>query len=191
MAKPRYAYRLGWRSLKAVCPSLSASEARALADALGPAMAKFHINTSKRAAHFIAQLAHESGEFRWREELASGAAYEGRRDLGNTHPGDGRRYKGRSFIQITGRANYQAVSRALGVDFVARPTKLAERKYAALAAAWWWYTHGCNALADRDSVLDVTRRINGGYNGLTDRKKYLRRAKLVARFLIPKRRRPS
>lgn len=186
----RYAYRLGWRSLKRVVPTLSAAEAKALARDLGEAMHDFNINTRLRAAHFVAQVAHESGGFRYREEIASGAAYEGRRDLGNVHAGDGHRFKGRSFIQITGRNNYHAVSRALGVDFVRHPQKLAERRWAARAAAWWWSSHGLNQLADRNNVLDVTRRINGGYNGLDSRKKYLRRAKLVSPFLVPKRRKP-
>lgn len=139
---------------------------------------------------FIAQIAHESAGFRYREEIASGAAYEGRHDLGNTHPGDGRRFKGRTYIQITGRHNYRAVSEALDEDFVRHPARLAEPRYAALGAAWWWSSHGCNGLADRGSIEDVTRRINGGLNGLSDRKRYYRRAVLVAAFLAPKRRKP-
>lgn len=196
MTQPRYAYRLGWRSLRYVVGKsrgrwiLSAAEAKALARDLGEAMHHYEINTRLRAAHFIAQTAHESGGYRWREELASGAEYEGRRDLGNTHPGDGRRYKGRSFIQVTGRANYAAISRALGVDFVRHPARLAERRFAALAAAWWWHQHGLNPYADHNDVLTITRIINGGYNGLDSRKAYLKRAKRVAPFLVPKRRKP-
>lgn len=187
---PRYAYRLGWRSVKAVVPSLTNAQARQLADAFGPAMVRFRITTRKRATMFIAQSAHESDAFRAREEYASGWEYEGRHDLGNTHPGDGVRFKGRSFIQITGRANYAEISQALGVDFVNHPTRLAEVKYAALAAAWWWNKHGCNQIADSGDFVAVTRRINGGTNGLSDRQSYYRRARLVGRFLIPRRRKP-
>jgi putative chitinase len=190
MSQPRYAYRLGWRSLKRVAPNLTTRQAQTLARDLGQAMHDFGITTRRRAAMFIAQLCHESLQFHYREELASGAAYEGRRDLGNTHPGDGRRFKGRTYIQITGRANYAAVSRALHTDFIGHPAKLAEQRYACLGAAWWWKTHGCNELADSGDFLAVTRRINGGTNGLADRQAYYRRARLVAPFLIPKRRKP-
>ncbi|MDQ3276265.1 MAG: glycoside hydrolase family 19 protein [Actinomycetota bacterium] len=188
--RPRYAVRLGWRSLRRVVPTLNPSEAKSLARDLGQAMIEQRITTRRRAAMFIAQIAHESAGFRYREEIASGAAYEGRRDLGNTRSGDGRRFKGRTFIQITGRANYRAVSSALGVDFIAHPEKLAHQKYACAGAAWWWNTHGCNALADRGDFTAVTRRINGGTNGLADRQSYYRRARPVARFLTPKRRSP-
>lgn len=190
MATPQYAYRLGWRSVKLVAPSLSAATAQSVARDLGQAMHDFKIDTPTRAAMFVAQLCHESGEFRYREEIASGAAYEGRRDLGNVVPGDGKRFKGRSYIQITGRSNYAEVSKALGVDFVAKPQRLAEPRYAARAAAWWWKTHGCNELADSGDFVAVTRRINGGTNGLADRRKYYTRARTVARYLVPKRRKP-
>jgi putative chitinase len=185
-----FAYRLGWRSLRKVVPTLTAAQAKALSRDLGEAMRDHGINTPTRAAMFIAQVAHESGGFRYREEIASGAAYEGRHDLGNTHPGDGRRFKGRSFIQITGRNNYSQVSRALGIDFVSHPARLAAPKYAALGAAWWWQTHGCNQLADTGNFLAVTRRTNGGTNGLADRQAYYARATKVARYITPKRRRP-
>jgi putative chitinase len=187
---PRYAYRLGWRSLRRVVPTLTAAQAKSLARDLGQAMHDFDINSPRRAAAFIAQVAHESAGFHYREEIATGKAYEGRRDLGNTHPGDGVRFKGRTFIQITGRNNSAAISRALGVDFLTHPAKLAEQRYAAKGAAWWWKTHGCNELADRGDFVALTRRINGGTNGLVDRQRYWRRAKPVGRFLTPKRRKP-
>lgn len=190
MAAPRYRYRLGWRSLRRVVPSLTVAEAKSLAEDLGQAMLKFKITTRARAAAFIAQTAHESGGYRYREEIASGAAYEKRRDLGNTRAGDGVRFKGRTFIQITGRSNYTAVSKALGHDFVKAPGDLAQQRYAALGAAWWWASHGCNELADRGDFVALTRRINGGTNGLADRQAYHRRARLVAPFLVPRRRRP-
>lgn len=191
MPKQTYRYRLGWRSIRAVVPGLTTARYKALAVDLAEAMRRFEIDTPQRAAMFIAQIAHESLGFRYTEEIASGAAYEGRvRDLGNTQPGDGKRFKGRSYIQITGRANYAALSRALKIDFLAHPKRLAEPRYAALAAAWWWKNHGLNALADSGDFLAVTREINGGTNGLADRQKYYRRARLVRRFLVPKRRPP-
>lgn len=189
-SKPRYAYRLGWRSLKYVVPNLTKAQAKSLARDLGQAMHDHSITTRQRAEMFIAQVAHESMGFRYREEIASGAAYEGRRSLGNVMPGDGRRFKGRSYIQITGRTNYAAISRAFGVNFIVHPQRLAEQKYAAAGAAWWWLTHGCNKIADSGDFVLLTRRINGGTNGLADRQRYYKRARRVGRFLTPKRRRP-
>jgi putative chitinase len=175
---------LDWRALQRVCP-MSAAEARDLACALGPAFARFGITTPGRAAMAVAQFAHESAGFTTTTEFASGAGYEGRRDLGNVIPGDGRRFKGRGYIQITGRANYKAVSQAFGVDFLARPELLAAPRYAALASCWWWDSHGCNELADTGDVRAVTRRINGGENGLAERRAYFARASAVAGSLVP------
>ena len=144
--------------------------------------AQYGVTTTLRMAHFLAQIAHESGQLQYVRELASGAAYEGRKDLGNTVKGDGVRYKGRGLIQITGRTNYKAVSKALGVDFIANPEKLEEPEYAVASAFWYWQSHGLNALADKDDSIAVTRRINGGTNGLDDRLRYLGRAKFVFRL---------
>lgn len=189
MGLPVYRYRLGWRSLQHVCPNLTDAKAKSLAVDLAAAMRKYGITTPTRAAAFIAQIAHESDRFATATEYASGAEYEGLRTLGNTHPGDGVRFKGRGYLQITGRTNYAAVSHAFGVDFLASPSKLAAPKYAALASAWWWKTHGCNELADRDFV-ELTERINGGTNGLADRKALYARAREVSAHLVPKRRKP-
>jgi predicted chitinase len=191
MAKRKAKYRVSPWALRRVCPSMSLSEAFRLSQPLGAAMRAHGITTQRRATMFIAQLAHESGEFRWREELASGAAYEGRRDLGNIFRGDGVRYKGRAFIQITGRANYAALPHWGGVNFEANPSMLSWRRYAALASAWWWKNNGCNQLADGpNALLNVTRRINGGFNGLDSRRVYFERAssKRNASKLTPRRR---
>lgn len=163
--------------LQAIAPLGSGSQIRKFVPYLNRTMAEFGINTRLRQAHFLAQLAHESGEFNYVEELASGDAYEGRSDLGNTQPGDGRRYKGRGLIQITGRANYTDVSKALGVDVVRNPTLLSSDELAARSAGWFWQRSGLNALADQDDVVAVTRRINGGTNGLSDRIQKLAAAK--------------
>lgn len=145
-------------------------------DPLNQAMQEFEINTEARVEAFLSQIAHESGRFRYVEELASGAAYEGRKDLGNTQQGDGRRFKGRGLIQITGRANYVACMMALDIDCVNRPDLLEEPREACRSSAWFWHSRGLNALADRidgiDDIKDfdaITRRINGGQNGRADR----------------------
>lgn len=192
MSRSRYAYRLGWRALRRVVQrsDLTTAGYKALARDLGQAMVDQKITTRRRARMFIAQTCHESGGYRWREELASGAAYEGRSDLGNWKLGDGRRFKGRSYIQITGRRNYASASRALNEDFIGHPETLAEKRHAARGAAWWWQAHGCNELADTGDFIAVTRRINGGVNGLADRKKYYRRTLGLGSFFVPKRRKP-
>lgn len=130
-----------------------------------------------RLAHFMAQLCHESGSFRYMEEIASGAAYEGRADLGNTEPGDGRRFKGRGPIQLTGRTNYRAFGRAIGIDLERHPEIAAVPSIGLHVALEYWRSRGLNALADADDVLAITRKINGGTNGLADRKAHLSKIK--------------
>jgi putative chitinase len=152
---------------------------------LGPlndAMAEFGIDTPAREAAFLAQIAHESGSLRYVKELASGAGYEGRADLGNTEPGDGVRYKGRGLIQITGRANYASCSAALfdGPDvLLEHPEMLETVSGACRSAAWFWKTHGLNELADAGNFERITRRINGGLNGQPDRLAFFATAKEV------------
>jgi len=149
-------------------------------DSLIAKMAARDIDTPLRQAHFLAQVGHESGELRYTEEIATGDAYEGRRDLGNVEPGDGRRFKGPGLIPLTGRANYQAYGSAIGRDLVSgdNPRMVAtDPDLAVDVACWFWQVHGLNALADRDDVELVTRRINGGLNGFEDRKRQLGRAR--------------
>lgn len=136
---------------------------------LTQAMAEFGIDTARRQAAFLAQVCHESGSLRYTKELADGAAYNGRADLGNTQPGDGPRYKGRGFIQITGRSNYRDCGTALGLDLVGQPEALELPEPACRSAAWFWKARGLNQFADTDAFGTLTRRINGGFNGLDDR----------------------
>lgn len=135
------------------------------------------MDSALRLAHFMAQLVHESGSFRYMEEIASGQAYEGRADLGNTQPGDGKRFKGRGPIQITGRANYRQFGRAIGIDIENHPEIAAVPSIGLHLALEYWAVKKLNALADADDVLTITRRINGGTNGLADRKAHLAKAK--------------
>jgi putative chitinase len=147
------------------------------ADALPRYVEQFEINTKNRQAHFIAQCAHECDHFKTTEEYASGIAYEGRRDLGNVQSGDGRRFKGRGLIQLTGRANYTAAGKALDTNYVADPDLVTRFPAAADVSAWYWDTHKLNRHADNDDVKAVTKIINGCYNGLNSRMAYLQYAK--------------
>ena len=145
---------------------------------LNGAMHEFHINSPLRQAAFIAQIAHESGELRYVEEIASGIAYEHRKDLGNTQPGDGMKFKGRGLIQITGRNNYHECGKSLGFDLITNPELLETPDLACRSAAWFWASRGLNDLADKGDQERICRRINGGLNGLKERLAYFAKAKL-------------
>jgi predicted chitinase len=149
---------------------------------INAALTEGSINTCHRKAAFLAQLAHESGQLVYMEEIASGDAYEGRLDLGNTQPGDGRRFKGRGPIQLTGRANYRAAGQALGLNLEANPQMVATPQVGFRTSVWFWTRHNLNALADAgtlDAFRQITRKINGGTNGQADREKYWASAKNV------------
>lgn len=143
------------------------------------------IDTDLRLCHFMAQLAHESAHFRRTLEFASGEAYEGRKDLGNTTKGDGKRYRGRGLIQTTGRANYREATTDIQAidpsapDFEAEPLKLEEFPWALLSGVSYWRRRNINRYADADDIVAVTRAINGGTNGLADRGNYLRKTKAI------------
>jgi predicted chitinase len=162
--------------LKKIMPNLSDAKAREYLPHLNAAMKEAGITTKNQKAAFLAQLAHESGQFRYMEEIASGSAYEGRKDLGNTQPGDGVRFKGRGPIQLTGRSNYRAAGKALGIDLENNPKRAADPDVGFRTAAWFWKSRGLNSLAEAGNFREVTRRINGGYNGLADRQQYYNRA---------------
>jgi putative chitinase len=151
-------------------------------DGLITAMLSNNISTPLRVAHFLSQIGHESVDMRYGEEIASGEAYEGRADLGNTQAGDGKRFKGRGLLQLTGRANYIAFGQARGKDFISgeNPKQIASDPALGVdVSCWYWVQHNINALADLDDVKAVTKAINGGYNGLDDRKQRLIRAKAI------------
>lgn len=140
---------------------------------IAAAMAEYSITTPARQAAFLAQIGHESGGLHWVVELwgptEAQRRYEGRKDLGNTEPGDGFKFRGRGLIQTTGRANYAATGAALGVDLLADPTLLATPELAARSAGWYWQSRGLNALADAGDFRRITLRINGGTNGMAER----------------------
>lgn len=149
----------------------------AVGEVLAPTLNEYAINTRLRIAHFLGQTCHESAGFRTTEEFASGDAYEGRRDLGNVKPGDGRRYKGRGLIQLTGRANYRDTGKVLGIDLENNPERAAEPVLSLRIACEYWKSRRINAPCDRDDLITVTKLINGGLNGLDDRRERTSRAK--------------
>jgi len=164
--------------LVAILPK-SGKMADAMLPALNDAMARYQINTRLRIAAFIAQVGHESGQFVWLKELGNNA-YLAKYDtgtlaarLGNTPEadGDGQKYRGRGLIQITGHDNYLACSKGLFGDdcLLATPELLEQPKYAALSAAWFWDSRKLNEFADVSAFETITRRINGGVNGLAER----------------------
>ncbi|MCX7902008.1 MAG: hypothetical protein N2483_06920 [Burkholderiaceae bacterium] len=157
---------------------------------INAALAAYGIDTLQRIAAWLAQVGHECGGLRWMREIwgptAAQQRYEGRADLGNTQPGDGRRYLGRGLIQLTGRANYRAFTQRMRArygpdapDFEARPELLEEPRWAVEAACDYWASRGLNELADRGEFEQITRRINGGLNGHADRVRRWERAKAV------------
>ena len=151
---------------------------------LNTAMVRFQIVGTKRIAAFIAQIGHESGQFRYVRELGSDQ-YLSKYDtgslakrLGNTPEADGdaQKYRGRGLIQITGRANYITCGEALALDLINQPELLEKPQHACMSAAWFWASRGLNTLADAGQFDTITRRINGGLNGLADRQVLYARA---------------
>src|SRR5882762_541954 len=165
--------------LRQIMPNCPAQKRADYLPFIQQAMQEFEIMSYLRETAFLAQLAHESAELRYMEEIASGAAYEGRKDLGNTQPGDGKRFKGRGPIQLTGRANYTKYGQLLGLDLINDPTTAATKEVGFRIAGEFWKLNGLNELADQQQFKAITKRINGGYNGLDDRIKYYERAKKV------------
>ena len=164
-------------------------QAGVFVSALNAAMANRKIDSPKRQAAFLAQVGHESGQLQYVRELG-GNQYLSKYDtgllaakLGNTPAadGDGQRYRGRGLIQITGHDNYLRCSLALFGDerLLRTPELLETPQWAAESAAWFWYVNGLNALADQGQFNTITRRINGGLNGLEGRLQLWARARTV------------
>ena len=174
--------------LQQIMPALAAAKRQLYLPHLNAAMRASGIGTTLlRSAAFVAQLAHESGEFRWMEEIwgptPAQLRYEPPNDLarrlGNSEPGDGKRFKGRGPIQITGRFNYAKYGQLLGRDLIAEPALAAAPELAFATAGLFWQSNGLNELADAQDFVTITRRINGGTNGLADRQMYYARARDV------------
>ena len=140
---------------------------------LTKAMEAYDIDSDMRIASFLAQVGHESGGLAFASEIwgptLAQARYEGRIDLGNNQSGDGKRFKGRGLIQITGRFNYRAAGKALGLPLEDEPELLELPQHASQSAAWFWKDRGCNEIADSGDFRKLTKRINGGLNGYEDR----------------------
>lgn len=160
----------------------------------------FEIDSVGELRHILSQFAHESNSFNTMEEYASGKAYENRLDLGNSHPGDGVRYKGRGPLQTTGLINYRALDIKAPeyieekVSFVAHPEMLALPEYGVWSSCLFWESRGLNTVANMsdDSVIwskklqrnlhpiqYITWRINGGFTNLAERIKFYERAKEI------------
>lgn len=183
--------------LRVIFPYRSDGALAPFVEPLKAAFGEFEISSVARQAAFLAQVGHESAGFRYLRELASGEAYEGREDLGNTEPGDGVRFRGRGLMQITGRKNYAAVGDALNLDVLARPELLEIPLHAVRSAGWFWVRgaglnlskralkygvqEGCdlNSLADAGDFKGITLAINGALNGFDDRLAYYARAKEI------------
>lgn len=165
--------------LQKLAPRGKSSIIASLVPPLNRYLPDYGIDTPLRVAHFLAQAAHEADSFKTLQEYASGAAYQGRKDLGNLQPGDGVRFKGRGIFQLTGRVNYQAYGKRLDLPLLAHPELAAQPEVSVRVACEYWKAKGLNAWADRDDVKEITRRINGGFNGLSDRKQYLAKAKVI------------
>lgn len=165
------------------CTGARLDRAQRFAEPLTSAMQEFGIDTPLAQAAFLANVGHESGGLHWLTELwgptEQQRRYEGRRDLGNTEPGDGLRFLGRGLLQTTGRANYKALGEHLGIDLIANPEILAQPIEAALSAGYFWQSHRLNVAANAGDFCAVCKTINGGYNGLAERQALYEAAKRV------------
>ncbi len=172
------------QTMREVAPTFSgapaASQAKIITEVgavLAATLDGYNINTRLRIAHFLGQTCEESAGYRTTEEFASGKEYNGRKDLGNTEPGDGPRFKGRGLLQLTGRANYADYGKALGVDLLSDPTVAAQPSLSLKIACEYWKRRDINPDCDRDDAQAVTRKVNGGLNGLSDRIAFTQKAK--------------
>lgn len=179
---------------KAMDNRVSMARYEELAPAFNRALIQANCNTVLRVTMFCSQIGHESGGLKWMEEIADGSAYEGRRDLGNTQQGDGRRFKGRGPIQVTGRHNYGKLSEwahSKGIvdsptKFVDEPHLLSQPEFGFLGAVWYWtVARDMNSFADNRDLIGATRAVNGGQNGIDDRRVFYYRALNLGEAILP------
>lgn len=163
--------------LRRLCPTAKQDIIEDIADYFNKHASAYDITTENRICHFFAQAAHESAHFQTLTEYADGSAYEGRTDLGNIQPGDGKRYKGRGIFQLTGRSNYRLFGKRIGLDLENNPALAQHPEVSVLTALEYWKDRNLNKYADNDDINSITAKINGGYNGLDDRKNYLQSMK--------------
>ena len=163
---------------------------QSITDALNQTFQRYNIDTDSakanlRMSHFLAQVLHESSAFRYSVEIWGNTpaqqAYDTRTDLGNSPEldGDGYKYRGRGWIQLTGKTNYRLASNEFNQDFINNPDLLAREPWDSLAAGWYWNRRKLNDYADNDDLMTITKKVNGGFNGLNDRKMWLLKAKGV------------
>jgi len=177
--------------LKAICPTCPDDKLDLYLPFINTAMKEFHIDNFARQTAFIAQIAHETGEFKYMREIwgptkqqekyEPGSGSHLAEQLGNIEPGDGKKYKGRGAIQLTGRSNYAKYGKILGVDFIIHPELAESQVFAFRVAGAFWETNGLNELADKGEFGAITRRINGGLNGQPQRLMYWKKAKELMR----------
>ena len=178
-------FRITNEQLKEILAYRKYSDAKIeeLATSLNDVFLRYEIDTPLRVCHFLAQIIHESGGFKYNQEIwgptKAQKRYDGRKDLGNVNEGDGYKYRGRGYIQLTGRFNYERAGRDLGMDFVNIPGLVATAPWNMIVAGWFWHLRNLIDYSDKDSIEDVTVRVNGGYNGIKDRRKWLEKSKQV------------
>jgi putative chitinase len=170
-----------YEDLCALAPRANKTLLKQLAKAAPGILPEYGINTALREAHFWAQAAHETAGFRYMNEVwgptPAQQRYEGRKDLGNSKPGDGRRYAGRGIFQLTGRANYRKYGDILGLELENYPDRATEPEIALRIACEYWKARNINPCADADDIVAITKKINGGTNGIADRRTCLAVAK--------------
>lgn len=165
-------------AVQAIC-NTKAPRIEAIYPELIKALDRWDCTTPLRMAMFVAQTAHETGTYRYLREIASGEAYEGRLDLGNTQPGDGKRFPGRGLMQLTGRGLYTKCSEELYWPrdlLITQPELLEQPAYAANSAGWYWDLKNLNRFSDASDIVGASRRINGGRTGLAERVELYKRA---------------
>jgi putative chitinase len=165
--------RLTPELLQKCFPNASKQKVVLYAELINQTLLKYGGDTLPRIHMFLAQIGHESGELQYTEELASGIAYEGRLDLGNNLPGDGKRYKGRGLIQLTGKRNYALASLALDLPLLEKPEILSEPEPSCNVSGWFFQNNNLWTLCDLGDFKGLTKRINGRYNGMEDRLRLL------------------